>query len=40
LELLEQNTRLTELTKALSERIENLTSEMHQHVLNSTPSKS
>jgi uncharacterized membrane protein len=31
LELLEQNTRLTELTKALTERIENLTSEMHQH---------
>lgn len=40
LELLEQNTRLTQLTKELSERIENLTSEMHQHVLNSTPSKS
>jgi uncharacterized membrane protein len=31
LELLEQNTRLTEMTKALTERIENLTSEMHQH---------
>lgn len=40
MELLEQNTRLTQLTKELSERIENLTSEMHQHVLNSTPSKS
>jgi uncharacterized membrane protein len=40
LELLEQNTRLTQLTKELSERIENLTSEMHQHVLNSAPSKS
>ena len=31
MELLEQNTRLTEMTKALSERIESLTSEMHQH---------
>mgnify|MGYP006186540013 CR=1 FL=1 len=31
LELLEQNTRLTEMTKALTERIENLTTEMHQH---------
>jgi len=31
LELLEQNTRLTEMTKQLTERIENLTSEMHQH---------
>ena len=31
LELLEQNTRLTEMTKTLSERIESLTSEMHQH---------
>ncbi|BFT65220.1 DUF1003 domain-containing protein [Pseudomonas moorei] len=40
LQLLEQNTRLTQLTKELSERIENLTSEMHQHVLNSAPSKS
>lgn len=29
--LLEQNTRLTEMTKQLTERIENLTSEMHQH---------
>jgi hypothetical protein len=29
--LLEQNTRLTEMTKALTERIESLTSEMHQH---------
>lgn len=33
MELLEQNTRLTEMTKALSERIESLTSEMHQHFL-------
>ncbi|CAI8996635.1 DUF1003 domain-containing protein [Pseudomonas serbica] len=31
LELLEQNTRLTEMTKALTERIENLTTQMHQH---------
>jgi uncharacterized membrane protein len=29
--LLEQNTRLTEMTKALTERIENLTTELHQH---------
>lgn len=33
LELLEQNTRLTEMTKALTERIENLTSQMHQHLV-------
>ena len=33
LELLEQNTRLTEMTKALTERIDNLTSEMHQKVV-------
>jgi uncharacterized membrane protein len=32
LELLQQNTRLTEITKSLTERIENLTSEMHQHM--------
>ncbi|MDB5981145.1 MAG: rane protein [Pseudomonas sp.] len=31
LDLLEQNTRLTELTKALAERVETLTSEMHDH---------
>jgi uncharacterized membrane protein len=31
MELLEQNTRLTEMTKTLTERIESLTSEMHQH---------
>ena len=31
LELLEQNTRLTQLTKELSERIETLTADMHQH---------
>lgn len=31
LALLEQNTHLTEMTKALTERIESLTSEMHQH---------
>ncbi|MBC3348398.1 DUF1003 domain-containing protein [Pseudomonas sp. SWRI196] len=30
LELLEQNTRLTEMTKALTERIDCLTTEMHQ----------
>lgn len=33
LELLEQNTRLTEMTKTLTERIENLTSQMHQHLV-------
>ncbi|ALI00081.1 DUF1003 domain-containing protein [Pseudomonas sp. FW306-02-F02-AA] len=33
LTLLEQNTRLTKMTKELTERIENLTSEMHQHIL-------
>ncbi|MBT9503509.1 MAG: DUF1003 domain-containing protein [Burkholderiaceae bacterium] len=33
LELLRQNTQLTELTKQLSERIEGLTVEMHQHLL-------
>ncbi len=31
LELLEQNTRLTQMTKELSERIETLTADMHQH---------
>jgi uncharacterized membrane protein len=39
MELLEQNTRLTQMTKELSERIENLTSEMHEHVLNAAPTK-
>ncbi|AUG03699.1 hypothetical protein CXQ81_24880 [Pseudomonas sp. 09C 129] len=37
LELLEQNTRLTQMTKQLSERIESLTSDMHQHVLHKAP---
>ncbi|MBK5528069.1 DUF1003 domain-containing protein [Pseudomonas sp. NPDC087598] len=32
LELLEQNTRLTEMTKSLTERIEGLTRELHAHV--------
>lgn len=31
LQLLEQNTHLTQMTKELTERIETLTSEMHQH---------
>jgi uncharacterized membrane protein len=31
LQLLEQNTRLTQMTKELTERIESLTSEMHEH---------
>ncbi|QGA51633.1 DUF1003 domain-containing protein [Pseudomonas brassicacearum] len=33
LELLEQNTRLTEMTKVLTERIDNLTTEMHKKVV-------
>jgi hypothetical protein len=33
LELLEQNTKLTELTKALTERVEHLTVEMHARFL-------
>lgn len=33
LELLQQNTQLTGLTKALTERIETLTSEVHAHLL-------
>ena len=37
LALLEQNTRLTEMTKTLTERIENLTSEMHQHFVRKVP---
>ena len=37
LELLEQNTRLTEMTKTLTERIEVLTSEMHQHIVRKDP---
>ncbi|WDR35291.1 DUF1003 domain-containing protein [Pseudomonas serboccidentalis] len=32
LELLEQNTRLTEMTKDLTERIEGLTRELHTHI--------
>jgi uncharacterized membrane protein len=32
LELLEQNTRLTEMTKNLTERIASLTSELHDHM--------
>lgn len=35
--LLQQNTRLTEMTKQLSERIESLTSEMHQHFVRKVP---
>ncbi|MFJ3481799.1 DUF1003 domain-containing protein [Pseudomonas sp. NPDC090202] len=31
LELLEQNTRLTEMTKQLTERVEALTADMHKH---------
>ncbi|MBA1294899.1 DUF1003 domain-containing protein [Pseudomonas lurida] len=36
LELLEQNTRLTEITKQLSEHIDSLTCEMHQHFVRKT----
>ena len=36
LELLEQNTRLTEMTKQLTERIETLTCEMHEHFVRKT----
>ncbi|WP_122665795.1 DUF1003 domain-containing protein [Pseudomonas viridiflava] len=37
LSLLEQNTRLTELTKSLTERIETLTSDMHKHFVKREP---
>jgi uncharacterized membrane protein len=33
LELLRQNTELTEITKAMAERIDKLTAEMHHHLL-------
>ena len=33
--MLEQNTQLTETAKALAERIESLTAELHQHILES-----
>lgn len=36
LELLEQNTRLTEITKQLSEHIDSLTCEMHEHFVRKT----
>ena len=36
LALLEQNTQLTEMTKNLTERIETLTSEMHEHFVRKT----
>jgi len=36
LELMDQNTELTELTKKLSERIEVLTTELHSHVCKGT----
>jgi uncharacterized membrane protein len=38
LELLQQNTRLTEMTKALTERIETLTVEMHHQFVKGPPS--
>jgi uncharacterized membrane protein len=33
LELMQRNTELTELTKAMSERIETLTQEVHRHII-------
>lgn len=33
LELMQRNTELTEITKAMSERIETLTAEVHRHIL-------
>lgn len=36
MELLEQNTRLTEMTKQLTEHIESLTCEMHEHFVRKT----
>ena len=33
--MLEQNTQLTQTAKALAERIESLTAELHQHILES-----
>jgi uncharacterized membrane protein len=40
LELLRQNTELTEITKTMAERIEKLTAEMHQHLLRDSEQKS
>jgi uncharacterized membrane protein len=39
LELLRQNTELTEITKTMAERIEKLTTEMHQHFLRDSEQK-
>lgn len=39
LELLRQNTVLTEMLLKLSERVELLTSELHSHLMNESPSK-
>ena len=40
LQLLRQNTELTEITKTMAERIEMLTAEMHQHLLRDIEQKS
>lgn len=40
LELLRQNTELTEITKTMAERIESLTAEMHRHLLRDSEQKS
>jgi len=40
LELLRQNTELTEITKTMAERIEKLTAEMHLHLLRDSEQKS
>jgi len=39
LELLRQNTELTEITKTMAERIEKLTTEMHQHFVRDNEQK-
>jgi uncharacterized membrane protein len=39
LELLRQNTELTEITKTMAERIEKLTTEIHQHFLRDSEQK-
>jgi uncharacterized membrane protein len=39
LELLRQNTELTEITKTMAERIDKLTAEMHEHLLGDSEQK-
>jgi hypothetical protein len=40
LQLLRQNTELTEITKTMAERIEKLTADLHQHLLRDSEKKS